>query len=96
MDAGFSSQANVVALKQQGVQRVAFSAGRGIDGENACGSRRVRRKHARFRAGIEGLISWLKRSLAMGRCRWKSELGFCSYVWGIVVTATLQALAQAG
>lgn len=95
LDSGFASRANVRELKERGVQRVALPPGRGIDGQAACGSRRVRRKLSRFRAGVEGLISWLKRSLAMGRSRWKSEQGFCAYVWSVLVTATLQAMAPA-
>lgn len=93
MDLGFASRDNVKALKEHGVQRVALPPGHGIDGQAACGSRRVRRKLYRFRAGVEGLISWLKRSLAMGRSRWKGEQGFSAYVWSVLVTATLQALA---
>ncbi len=95
MDMGFASGANVAALKEMGVQRVAFPKGRRIDERSACGSRRVQRKLYRFRAGVEGLISWLKRSLAMGRSRWKGEQGFGAYVWGVLVTASLQAMAQA-
>jgi IS5 family transposase len=95
MDLGFASHDNVAALKDLGVQRVAFPNGRRIDGQKACGSRRVQRKLYRFRAGVEGLISWLKRSLAMGRSRWKGEQGFCAYVWGVLVTGSLQALAAA-
>ena len=67
-----------------------------IDQDKACGNRRVRRKLHRFRAGVEGLISWLKRSLAMGTSRWKGEQGFLAYVWGVVLTASVQAIAQAG
>lgn len=93
MDLGFASGANVGGLKAMGVQRVAFPEGRGIDGEAACGSRRVRRRLYRFRAGVEGLISWLKRSLGMGRSRWKGETGFMAYVMGVAVVASLQALA---
>jgi IS5 family transposase len=96
MDRGFSSKDNVAALKERGVQRVSLSRGRGIDEEAACGNRRIRRKLHRFRAGAEGLISWLKRSLAMGQSRWKGEEGFWAYVWGVVMTASLQAIAQAG
>lgn len=95
MDRGFSSLANVAALKDKGVQRVAFSKGKGIDEEKACGNRRICRKLYRFRAGVEGLISWLKRSLAMGQSRWKGEQGFLAYVWGVVMTASVQALARA-
>ena len=95
MDGGFASKANVTALKELGVQRVAFNKGKGIDGEAACGNRRIRRKLYRFRAGVEGLISWLKRSLAMGQSRWKGAEGFHAYVWGVVMTASLQAIARA-
>jgi IS5 family transposase len=95
MDLGFASQANVTGLKELGVQRVAFPAGRRIDGEAACGSRRVQRRLYRFRAGVEGLISWLKRALLMGRSRWKGEQGFRAYVFGVVLVASLQALATA-
>ena len=95
MDGGFASKDNVAALKERGVQRVAFSKSHGIDPQKSCGNRRLCRKLYRFRAGVEGLISWLKRSLAMGQSRWKGEQGFWAYVWGVVVTASLQALARA-
>lgn len=93
MDLGFAAKENVGALKRMGVQRVAFPNGRGIDGQKACGSRRVQRKLYRFRAGVEGLISWLKRSLGMGRSRIKGAQDFDAYVLGVVLTASLQALA---
>ncbi len=95
MDGGFASKANVKALKELGVQRVAFNKSKGIDGEAACGNRRVRRKLYRFRAGAEGLISWLKRTLALGQSRWKGDEGFLAYVWGVVMTASLQAIGRA-
>lgn len=31
----------------------------------------------------------------MGQSRWKGEEGFQAYVWGVVMTASLQALARA-
>jgi len=95
LDLGFASKNNVDALKELGVQRVAFPSGRGIDTEAACGSRRVQRKLYRFRAGVEGLISWLKRDLLMGRSRWKGEQGFRAYIFGVVLTASLAAMAAA-
>ena len=96
MDGGFASKENVRGLKDLGVQRVAFSKGRGIDAQAACGNVRIQRKLRHFRAGAEGLISWLKRSLGMGQSRWKGEQGYWAYVWGVIVTASLKALAQAG
>lgn len=95
LDLGFTSKDHVAALKALGVQRVAFPSGRGIDAQAACGSRRVQRKLYRFRAGVEGLISWLKRDLLMGRSRWKGEQGFGAYIFGVVLTASLAAMAAA-
>jgi IS5 family transposase len=95
MDLGFASKDNVADLQALGVQRVAFPRGRGVDAQAACGSRRVQRKLYRFRAGVEGLISWLKRALRMDRSRWKGEEGFRAYVLGVVLTASLWALAAA-
>ena len=96
MDKGFASKRNVLDVKDLGVQRVDFGEGRGIDTEQACGTRRIRRKLRRFRAGAEGLISWLKRSLQMRESRWKGDQGFDSYVWAVIVTACIQAVARSG
>lgn len=52
-------------------------------------------KRARkFRAGIEGRISVMKRREYLGRCRDKGEEGFGRWVgWG-VLTANLGTIAQ--
>jgi IS5 family transposase len=48
----------------------------------------------RFRAGIEGRISVMKRREYLGRCRDRGEEGFCRWVgWG-VLTANLGTIAQ--
>ena len=94
MDRGFASKKNVLAVKDLGVQRVDFGEGRGIDTEKAAGNRRIRRKLRRFRAGAEGLISWLKRSLQMRESRWNGDQGFDAYVWAVIVTACIQAVAR--
>lgn len=96
MDRGFASKQNVVDVKELGVVRVDFGEGRGIDTEKACGNQRSRRKLRCFRAGAEGLISWLKRSLQMRESRWKGAEGFDSYVWAVIVTACIQAIARSG
>ena len=96
LDRGFASKQNVVDVKALGVVRVDFGEGRGIDTEKACGNQRIRRKLRRFRAGAEGLISWLKRSLQMRESRWKGAEGFDSYVWAVIVTACIQAVARSG
>ena len=50
----------------------------------------MRRKLYRFRAGAEGLISWLKRTLALGQSRWKGDEGFPGVRVGVVMTASLK------
>jgi IS5 family transposase len=52
------------------------------------------RRAYRFRAGIEGRISVLKRRGALGRCRDHGEQGFaCWIAWGII-TANLSTIAR--
>ena len=47
-----------------------------------------------FRAGIEGLISFLKRVFGLDRCTWRGAASFGSYVMASVVTANLLILAR--
>ena len=48
----------------------------------------------RFRAGIEGCISALKRAFGMGRCTWRSLASFKSYVWASVTAFNLTVIAR--
>jgi transposase, IS5 family len=41
----------------------------------------VYRRLRDFRAGIEGIISYLKRAFGLSRCTGKGELSFGAYVW---------------
>lgn len=93
-DGGFSSQANLEKAKGHGVADVCFSKGRGLAEEDMCRSRRVYKGLRKFRAGIESGISWLKRSLGLGRCTWKGFDSFKSYVWASIVSANLLTLAR--
>jgi IS5 family transposase len=54
----------------------------------------VYRKLRDFRAGIEGMISFLKRAFGLSRCTWRGELSFASYVWSGVLAANLLTLAR--
>lgn len=48
----------------------------------------------RFRAGVEGRISVMKRRGHLGKCRDKGELGFGRWVgWG-VLSANLSTIAR--
>ncbi|MDP9380936.1 MAG: ISNCY family transposase, partial [Chloroflexota bacterium] len=52
------------------------------------------RRGMRYRAGVEGRISVMKRRGYLGRCRDKGEQGFVRWVgWG-VLTANLETVAR--
>jgi len=94
LDGGFSSHANLVDAKANGVKDVCFSKGRGLVEKDMCRSKWVYRSLRNFRAGIESGISWLKRSLGLSRCTWKGFESFKSYVWASIVSANLLTLAR--
>jgi IS5 family transposase len=70
VDAGFLRTRTQQALAQAGGPEVFVSG----DSGNA-GSRRTRRRRARFRVGCEGRISHLKRNYRAGRSRLKGTQG---------------------
>ena len=94
LDGGFSSKQNLVDIKAQGVEDVVFAKGRGIKVSEMARSIWVFRKLRNFRAGIEGIISFLKRGFGLRRCTWKSLSSFKSYVWGSILTANLLVTAR--
>ncbi len=93
-DGGFASRANLKSLKAAGVKKVCFSKRRGMSVEELAGSGYVYRRLWRFRAGVEGVISALKRGVGLGRCSWRGESGFRAYVWSSVVAHNLLVLAR--
>lgn len=93
-DGGFSSISNLQEIKEIGVGDVAFSKARGIDVEDMVKSPWVYKQLRNFRAGIEGIISFLKRSFGLGRCAWRSLSSFKSYVWSSILSANLVVTAR--
>ena len=55
----------------------------------------VYRKLRNFRAGIEGVISYLKRTFGLHRCTWRSWPSFQSYVWSSILASNLLIMARA-
>jgi IS5 family transposase len=94
MDGTYASRPNLEELKREGVEEVCFSAPRGMSAEEMAGSRWVYRRLRDFRAGIEGIISFVKRCFGMKRCTWRGEPSFRSYVWSSVLSANLLILAR--
>jgi IS5 family transposase len=95
-DRGVYSPGNEEAARQMGVKRVALPK-KGAKNEERCRYERQGwfRRARRFRAGIEGRISVMKRRGFLGRCRDKGEEGFGRWVgWG-VLTSNLHVIARA-
>ena len=93
-DAGYASTANIDAAKELGVKAVGLPKKRGMTVEAMTGSEWVYKKLRRFRAGIEGNISTLKRAFGLDRCTWKGLDRFKAYVMSSVLAYNLQKFAR--
>jgi len=93
-DGGFTARQNLVDLKQLGVKDVMFHKKRSLKIPEMVKSSWVYKRLKRFRAGIEGNISFLKRCFGLSRCTWRSEASFKAYTWASVVSANLLVLAR--
>jgi IS5 family transposase len=93
-DGGFASGENLARGKALGVSDVCFAKRRGLAVLDMVRSSWVYRKLKRFRAGIESVISLLKRAFGLDRCVWKGATGFVAYVRLGVLTANLLTLAR--
>jgi IS5 family transposase len=93
-DGGFSSKANLEELKTLGIADVAFSKYKGMNLTDMVRSKWVYRKLRNFRAGVEGIISFLKRSFGLDQCTWESLPSFKAYTWAGVLAANLLTLVR--
>ncbi len=93
-DGGFASKANLTGAKNLGITDVAFSKKRGLAISDMTRSTWIYRRLRDFRAGIEGLISFLKRAFGLDRCSWRGSESFASYVLSSVIAANLLTLAR--
>lgn len=94
-DRGVYSATGERAAHAAGVRHVALPQPGAKSAARTCYERQrwFRRAH-RFRAGVEGRISVLKRRGSLGRCRDHGERGFACWVgWGIL-TANLTTIAR--
>ena len=93
-DGGFASKQNLAEAKALKINDVAFSKKRGLTVEAMVKSTWVYKRLANFRAGIEGMISFLKRCIGFDRCNFQGKQSFASYAWASVLTANLLLLAR--
>lgn len=78
-DGAFASGDNLRAAKSLGVQDVCCAKKRGLAVLDMVKSSWVYRKLRDFRAGIESVISFLKRVCGLSRCIWKGDVAFHAY-----------------
>jgi IS5 family transposase len=93
-DGAFASKSNLSAIKAKGVIDVAFSKARTLKITDMVRSSYVYKKLRDFRAGIEGTISFLKRTFGLDRCTWRSFPSFRSYVWSSILAFNLLVIAR--
>lgn len=93
-DGGFASKENLQAIKALDVKDVAFSKRRGMSVEEMATNKGVYRALRNFRAGVEGVISYLKRSFGLDRCMWKGLASFKAYVQASVFACNLLVVAR--
>ena len=93
-DAGFTSGANLDRVRELGVEDAYFARKGTIDVDKGVSSPRTRRKLSRFRAGVEGIISFTKRCFGFGRCSWRGYSSFQAYAWASVISTNLVLLAR--
>ena len=93
-DAGFASRANLADIKALGVEDVAFHKRSRLEVSDMVKSSWVYRQLCAFRAGIEGVISFLKRGFGLGRCLWRGLQSFQAYVHASVLACNLLTVAR--
>lgn len=93
-DGGFASRSNLDAIKALGVKDVAFHKRVGLQISDMVKSSWVYRRLRAFRSGLEGVISFLKRSFGVARCTWHGFASFKAYVGASVVTCNLLVVAR--
>jgi len=93
-DGGFSSRDNLDEIKALGIRDVAFSKAPGLAIKEMVKRTWLYQRLRHFRAGIEGIISFLKRCFGWDRCAWRSYGSFRAYAWGSVLAANLVMLAR--
>ena len=93
-DAGYASKENISAAKALGIKAVGLPKKRGMTVEEMTGSEWIYKKLKRFRAGIEGNISMLKRVFGLDRCTWRGLEHFKSYVMSAVLAYNFKLFAR--
>jgi len=95
-DGGYASQANVAAGRAMGLKHVVFHKPVGVSLTAMGVKSKTFTALRRFRAGIEGNISELKRAFGATKATWKGHDGFRAFVWASALSYNLVRLARFG
>ena len=93
-DGGYASKANLAEAKALGVRDVVFHKKKGLRATDMASSPKVYGRLRNFRAGMEAVVSYLKRCFGLRRCNWRGLEHFRAYVWSAVVTHNLWVIAR--
>lgn len=93
-DGGFASRQNVKDGKEREVKDVCFGKPCGMEITDMVKSTWVFKRLRNWRAGIEAIISFLKRGFGLSVCNWHGFDGFCRYVKSSVVAYNLTLMAR--
>ena len=93
-DGGFASKTSGEDGRGLGVQNIAFSAFKVNTLADLVQSTHVYKKLRKWCAGIEGIISAVKRAFGLDRCTWRGYESFQAYVYLAVLAFNLQTLAR--
>jgi IS5 family transposase len=86
-DGGFRTASTIEAFPDLGAEQIQLS------GRHEPGSRRTRKRRARYRTGIEGRISHLKRGYGLRRSRLKGHDGMRAWTGWAILAYDLDTLA---
>lgn len=93
-DGGFASKSNVEEAKDLGVRDVCFPKRCNMKITEMVKSSWVYEKLLNWRAGIEAVISFLKRCFGMSKANWKGFGGYKKYLRNGIATFNLLTLAR--
>ena len=93
-DGGFSSKENVVKSKEMGVKDVCFPKKCNMQITDMVKSSWVYKELLNWRAGIEAVISFLKRSFGLSKATWRGFDGYKQYVRSGIASYNLLVLAR--
>lgn len=93
-DGSYASQTNFTRGQEAGVKRVVFTKPGGLSLHAMGVKKKTFDKLRKFRAGVEGNISELKRAFGASKATWKGEDGSKAFVWASVISYNLVRLAR--